>query len=376
MLDKSKKYILGLSGGADSVFLFHKLIEQGINNFVACHVNYNFRSDSKRDVELVTKLCEKYSIELITKEIVQDYSNLKDNFEAWAREVRYDFFVEELQKKSADEILIAHNLNDHIETYLMHKEKNLPYYGIQQHAKYKKVKIFRPILNLKKSFIVKTLKEKKIDFIVDSTNLNTEYERNRVRSIISEDDFDVYLKEIEFLNSKNKMYMEEIKNINFENPIDINIFKEDKNLNEQILYTFFINQGLEEYIYNAKKAFVKEVLKQLLSNKSHLEIFKGDKVIFKDYKKISILKTDEIEIFEKHYPFEKDSLDMLYKNKIKQDDDLIITNDWKKYQSEVTYKGKKLSKVYKNKKTNYIDRYKNILIFSKTNKIVLNNLGI
>ncbi|AGR41716.1 tRNA(Ile)-lysidine synthase [Spiroplasma diminutum CUAS-1] len=376
LLERNRKYILGLSGGADSVFLFHFLLEKGINDFIACHVNYNFRKDSYKDLELVQNLCKKNKIKLVVKNISQNYSELRQNFEAWARNERYDFFCEQARKENAEAILIAHNLNDHIETFIMqkNKNKNVSYFGISDRTHYRDFLILRPILNLKKTDIIKRLEEKKIKYIIDSTNFDLKYERNNVRHNLEEKDFSKIMLEIELFNNNLNIYKSAFEENNISSTLDLNLLNDDQRWNEYLIFNFLEKNNLAELIYNNKKSLIKEIIKEIKSEKSFLEILKSNFVIMKDYKILRIIKKSDIEIFQ------SDNLkyfnDFLIEENISNNKEIIITNDWKKYQAQLIYEGKLLSKLYKNNKTSYLQRYKNVLIFNKTKKIVLNKITI
>ncbi|WP_339029950.1 tRNA lysidine(34) synthetase TilS [Spiroplasma endosymbiont of Cantharis nigra] len=378
MLKKEEKYILGLSGGPDSVFLFNYLLENEFKNFVVCHVNYNFRIDSNKDVELIKKLCKENNIIFFIKTIKQNYSELKENFESWARNIRYDFFCKKLENQGADAILIAHNLNDHIETYLMQKQSNkkVSYFGINNQSFYKNKKILRPILSIKKSEILKYLDDMKISYITDYTNSNLIYERNRIRSTLRESSFNELIKEIRNKNNQLIEYQLKIKNLSISNELELNNFCNDNDWNEYLLFNFLEKNDFAQFLYKTKKAIVKEFLKQLLSKKKLIEIKKGNLVLMKDYETIRVLKSKDLNIFEIEDSENKYFKEQLIKNNIVNSENIIITNNWKKYQSKIFLNAKLLSKIYKDKKVNYLKRYENILIFDKTNKILLNKINI
>ncbi|WP_339034167.1 tRNA lysidine(34) synthetase TilS [Spiroplasma endosymbiont of Cantharis rufa] len=378
MLKKEEKYILGLSGGPDSVFLFNYLLKNEFKNFVVCHVNYNFRKDSNKDVELIKKLCKENNIIFFIKTIKQNYNELKENFESWARNIRYDFFCKKLENHGADAILIAHNLNDHIETYLMQKQSNkkVSYFGINNQSLYKNKKILRPILSTKKSEILKYLDDMKISYIIDYTNFNLIYERNRIRSNLRESNFNELIKEI---NNKNNQLLEhqlKIKSLYISNELELNNFCNDNDWNEYLLFRFLEKNDFGQFLYKTKKAIVKEFLKQLLSKKKLIEIKKGNLVLMKDYETIRVLKSSDLNIFEIEDSQNNYFKEQLIKNNIVNSQNIIVTNNWKKYQSKIFLNTKLLSKIYKDKKVNYLKRYQNILIFDKTNKILLNKINI
>ncbi|WP_339020920.1 tRNA lysidine(34) synthetase TilS [Spiroplasma endosymbiont of Atherix ibis] len=378
LLDKNKKYILGLSGGPDSVFLFYYLLDKGIKNFIACHVNYNFRNDSYKDLNLVKKICKKNNIKLVFKNINQNYSQLNQNFESWARIIRYDFFCKELEKYNAQAILIAHNLNDHIETYVMQNQnhKKVSFYGIKSESFYKNKKIIRPIILYRKSFILDYLKRQNISYIIESTNFDTKYERNKIRKMLKEKDFDEFINKINFKNKIINEYNAKIDLLLNSRELDLLNLNNNEEWNEQLIFRFLEHNGLKDEIYYSKKSFIKEIVKQLKSNKSFIEVQKGNFILMKDYNKFKIINKEEIEIFEFADLKSKNLKKILIDNNINKNSNIIITNNWKKYQSQLFVKNKLLSKIYKNKKVSYFQRYKNILIFNKTSKIVLNKIDI
>ncbi|WP_158500839.1 tRNA lysidine(34) synthetase TilS [Spiroplasma cantharicola] len=378
MLKKSSKYILGLSGGPDSVFLFNYLLDNGFKNFVVCHVNYNFRKDSNQDLELVKKMCKKYEIEYFIKNIKQDYNNLKENFESWARTIRYDFFCEQFEKQKADAILIAHNLNDHIETYLMQKnnKKKVRYFGINSESYYKNKKILRPILSIKKSDIIKDLDEKNIGYIIDSTNSDLKYERNKLRFTLRENTFNKLIKEIDIKNEKILNYKLKIEDLIYSNVLNIDKFNDDNEWNEYLLFSFLERNQFSYFLYKTKKAIIREFLKQILSKKKLVEIKKGNLILMKDYELIRVVNSEELDTFEIENSNDKFFKKLLIENNIVNHENIVVTNNWKKYQSKLLVNDKFLSKIYRDKKINYLKRYKNILIFDKTKKILLNKINI
>lgn len=100
---------------------------------VVAHMNYQKRDTANRDMELVRSYCAHFHIpfeaRLQTKRCV-------GNFQAFAREERYRMYQELLKQYDASAVLLAHHLDDHLETYLMAKERGSmkEYLGIQEEA--------------------------------------------------------------------------------------------------------------------------------------------------------------------------------------------------------------------------------------------------
>jgi tRNA(Ile)-lysidine synthase len=185
-----KKVIVAVSGGPDSMYLLYKLNKSKFIDPVVAHVNYNFRPESKLETEMVVKFCKDNNIKVHTlnvdKEILNKYSHLS-NKQQLAREIRYDFFKELAEKYETKEVYIAHHKDDFIETAIMKegRSKELPFYGIEKLSEYKGLTIKRPLLNLYKDDILDKLNKKNIPYMVDKSNLDTKYERNRIRINLS-----------------------------------------------------------------------------------------------------------------------------------------------------------------------------------------------
>ena len=89
---KDKDILLALSGGLDSVTLFHLLLNEGIS-FRAAHVNYGLRGeDSEADEQFVRDLCIEHKVELDVMRVEKDHWK-GQNVQNEARKIRYGFFA-------------------------------------------------------------------------------------------------------------------------------------------------------------------------------------------------------------------------------------------------------------------------------------------
>ncbi|QEH61210.1 tRNA(Ile)-lysidine synthase [Spiroplasma chinense] len=380
-IDTSKKYIVGLSGGPDSIYMLNELSKIIDNqNIIACHVNYNYRSDSNIDQQICEKFCKAKGIKLLIKNIEQSYDKLKENFESWAREQRYDMFYKVGKENGIDTILIAHNLNDDIETFLMQKQKNIKpkYYGINKNSSYKDLKIIRPIIEVKKSEILNSLKEQNITYAVDTTNSDTKYTRNKIRSELKEDDFFDLQGEKEKLNSDLETLNNLIKELG-PTRIEIKLLKENSEFGERLIFQKIEECGLGHLFYKRKKSTLKEIYKQLVSNKSKiiiqiedLEICKNNKYAYIYNKAVFKFFDMKIEEFDKDkYPFILNLNDF---DKIDHSKDLRISNNFETLQNQLTYKGYPLIEVFNRNKIPEIERKFVIIIYNYYNKNVINNI--
>ena len=181
----NQKLIVGVSGGADSVFLIHALYELDYSCIIA-HCNFHLRGEeSNRDALFVKSLAEKLnlpfrSIDFQTEEYA---SEQKISIEMAARELRYHWFAGLKEKEEADCIAIAHHSDDVVETFLINMTRGTGIHGLTG-IKPKKGDIVRPLLTLSREEIVEYLQQKNIPFVEDSTNKETIYIRNKFRNHI------------------------------------------------------------------------------------------------------------------------------------------------------------------------------------------------
>ena len=182
-----QKYLAAVSGGPDSMALLHKYHKQ---IKVVCSVDYNKRKNSHLDNELVEKFCKEHNIIYCLlkadKKLYEAYAS-EPNFQAQARKMRYDFFVKTAQAYHLDTLLVAHQLNDHLENAYMQQKRHSHalYYGIDKSSMYQGLKIERPLLKYTKQELEDYCKKHNIEYAIDYTNALDVYERNQVRKIIN-----------------------------------------------------------------------------------------------------------------------------------------------------------------------------------------------
>lgn len=216
-LNKKERYIVGVSGGPDSLMLLHLLYTRGYELIVA-HVNYHKRNDSVEDQEVVERAALTYNYPC---EVLHIDSYTRENFQKQARELRYDFFSSLVKKYDAKGILVAHHQDDVLETILMQKKRKLEkvYLGIRSHSQYQSIDVYRPLLKYSKKDIIKYCEQHNIEYRMDSSNLENSYVRNRIRNTIlsqySTSQKEELLKEANLHNQelkKRNAYIEEIFN--------------------------------------------------------------------------------------------------------------------------------------------------------------------
>ena len=182
LLSKDKKYIVALSGGADSVCLLLVLQRLGYD-VEAAHCNFKLRGEeSDRDEQFCVELCKKNDIEIHLAHFDTNFYAIshKISIEMAARELRYSYFEHLRRDIGADAVCVAHHQNDCAETVILNLVRGT---GIQGLAgiQPKRDNIVRPLLCVSRDEIEGFLADEGQDFITDSTNLDDLYVRNKIR---------------------------------------------------------------------------------------------------------------------------------------------------------------------------------------------------
>ncbi len=176
------KITVALSGGADSVALLYSLwfLKDELQiELSACHVNHNLRGDeSDGDEMFVRRMCRLLDIPLYVRNIkVLDYVSKHESVELVARKIRYDFFSE----LGADRLIAtAHTASDNCETVLINLIRGTALSGMCGIPP-KRDNIIRPLIDCTREDIENFCKEYSLPYVTDSTNLSTDYTRNKLR---------------------------------------------------------------------------------------------------------------------------------------------------------------------------------------------------
>ena len=182
LLRPDGRYIVGLSGGADSAALILILKELGYC-VEAAHCNFHLRGkESQRDEDFCIKLCEKNNIKLhLIHFYTAEYAELnKVSIEMAARKQRYDYFETLRKEIDADAICIAHHRDDSVETVLLNLVRGTGLRGLMG-IRPRNQHILRPLLTCSKSEIEDYLSAKEQPFVTDSSNLVADVKRNKLR---------------------------------------------------------------------------------------------------------------------------------------------------------------------------------------------------
>lgn len=179
---RKDKILVALSGGADSVALLRVLLQLGYA-CEAAHCNFHLRGEeSMRDEAFVRTLCEQCSVPLHTVDFdTTDYAAAHHlSIEMAARKLRYDWFEEIRLKTEAAVVAVAHHRDDSVETLLLNLIRGTGINGLKG-IRPKNGYIVRPLLSVSRDEITDYLNALGQAYVTDSTNLQDEYTRNKIR---------------------------------------------------------------------------------------------------------------------------------------------------------------------------------------------------
>jgi tRNA(Ile)-lysidine synthase len=180
---QGRKNLLAFSAGIDSSALFFLLIEQKISFDIAI-VNYNQRPQSQEELHHAKALAKAHK--RFCHHI--DAPPFKSNFEAKARDFRYQFFESLIQIEGYDNLITAHQLDDQLEWFLMRLSRGAGLFelvGLQPITQKEGYTLVRPLLSHTKASLLAYLKAHHHPYFFDESNLDPRHERNRFRNAFS-----------------------------------------------------------------------------------------------------------------------------------------------------------------------------------------------
>ena len=187
LLNKDTHFLVGFSGGADSMLLLYYMKELQKNvkfKLSALHINHGWRGEeSDTEQKNCEKFCEKYKINFCCEHLDSDIKKDENS----ARIARYILFKNYAQKLSANAVLTAHNSTDVIETFIYRLVKGMGTKGaisIPECRKENGFYIYRPLINVSSLEIRKECDKLGLKYNIDSSNFDNKYKRNLIRNEI------------------------------------------------------------------------------------------------------------------------------------------------------------------------------------------------
>ena len=182
-----KSYVVAVSGGPDSLALvaltqyynFHKKTK-----FKYLLVDHNIRKNSKQESKKVKNLLKKHKVNL---KVLVNKKKITRNIQAEARVTRYEIISDYCKKNKINTILTAHNLEDQVETFFIRLSRGSGLRGLSSMKQLSKVdnqvNLYRPLLDVKKNFLIQISKKIFGRYINDPSNKNNKFLRTKIRNL-------------------------------------------------------------------------------------------------------------------------------------------------------------------------------------------------
>lgn len=391
---KESKFFIAVSGGIDSmvlVDLFRKLNY----NFSILHCNFQLRgNESEAETQFLRDFCKDNQLHYVLRyfETEQYASENKLSTQLSARELRYNWFKEEIEKQKYNFLLTAHHADDNLETFLINLSRGTGLEGltgIPEHNDY----IIRPLLPFSRDEILAYANENKITWKEDSSNASDKYLRNKIRHQIVP-----FLKELhptflanfdktqKFLNESQAFIHDEI------NAKYTDVVQDDEGKKVISINKLLQLQNWKIYLYHWLKPYgftAWNDIYDLVNTNSGKLVFSEDFILLKDREALLLFKKEEV---SESYWIKEDQNSLKFPLKIKKSkvdnisipnkDSIFVDEDklsfpleirkWKEgeyfYPSGMQGK-KKLSKFFKDEKYSLYDKDNQWILYSN-NEIV------
>ena len=306
LLKENDTIVIGLSGGPDSMCLLDIIRSLNKNIKIICaHINHNIRKESFEEQEFIQKYCKQNDLVFETttfdkKSEDQDYNELE------LREKRYAYFSTLIKKYNAKYLFTAHHGDDLIETILMRitRGSNLKgYSGFQVETKKKDYKVIKPLIFMTKEDINEYNKERNIPYVLDKTNDEDNYTRNRYRHnvlpFLKGENENIHLKYLKFSRELltyhdyvDKVINKEIENRYHKNILDITEFTRLDRLIQTKIIEYILDNNYIDNLYLVSDKHVNMILNIIENPKPNIEINLPDNLrITKSYDKLKITRS-------------------------------------------------------------------------------------
>ena len=183
------KVAIGLSGGSDSLALMLMLqAYRGTGSkleLVAITVNHNLREAAAYEAEKVSQMAEKLGV--MHKILTWYHEEVSANIQQQARIARYDLLTDYCKAQGIEHLFVGHNKDDVAETFLMNIFRGSGVYGLASIPNitiYNGVKIIRPLLSFRKQELQNYLRQHKVAWIEDPSNMQDRFLRTKIRKLL------------------------------------------------------------------------------------------------------------------------------------------------------------------------------------------------
>ncbi|HEY3601195.1 MAG TPA: tRNA lysidine(34) synthetase TilS [Chthoniobacterales bacterium] len=186
-LPNEQRYLVGVSGGRDSVVLLHWLLSLGYRRLIVCHFEHGLRGRAgKADARFVARLAKKSGLkfDLGSAEVASLAAERRQSIETAARAERLRFFQTVARRRRCRTIFLAHHADDQVETFLLNLFRGAGARGLgamRPRTRIGLLEIVRPLLALWRSEIDRYAAQHRLKFRDDASNEQLHARRNRLR---------------------------------------------------------------------------------------------------------------------------------------------------------------------------------------------------
>lgn len=302
-LNISNDYIIvGCSGGPDSMCLLD-ILTKNRYKVICAHVDHNIRKESKSEREFLQSYCNDRDIPFEYVEL----KKIKRANESYYRNKRYKFYKELAKKYNTRYISTAHHGDDLVETILMRLTRGSSFYGYRGFSKYYEEKEYiyiKPLIFYTKEDIEDYLKKNKIPFVLDKTNMEDKYTRNRYRHhllpFLKKENGRVNKKFLEFSEE-----IEEVENLlsklvddaldrNYKNgKIDLRAFSQENRVIQKKELEYVLKNIYRDEIDNFNKNYAIKILEMLEKEKNFRLSLPQNLQVIREYDELYFKEIDK-----------------------------------------------------------------------------------
>ncbi len=185
LLEAGDTVVVGLSGGADSVALLSVLVNLGYK-CLAAHCNFHLRGEeSDRDEQFCEALCTRLGVELVRVDfdVAARMKSTGESIEMACRSLRYDWWAELLSSRGCKAVAVGHHKEDNVETFFINLLRGSGIGGLKAMLP-RRGNVIRPLLEMTRAEILDYLDSIATSYVTDSTNLENDFTRNKLRNLV------------------------------------------------------------------------------------------------------------------------------------------------------------------------------------------------
>lgn len=313
-LNSNDIIVVGVSAGPDSMTLLYilsKIRKSVAFKIIVAHVNHNVRVESKEEAEFLKNYCEKNNLVF---EMMTIHKYAEDNFHNEARNIRYTFYKELVEKYHANYLMTGHHGDDLMETILMRIVRGSTlkgYSGFSSIVDMGSYKIIRPLIFMSKDAIKDFALHNKIPFRIDKSNESDKYTRNRYRKnvlpFLKSEDNNVHLKFLKYSKTLmeydkyiDNIVLKELSKVYYNKRILVDKFLLLDNLIQKKIIDYLLAELYLDDLLQIDDRHVELILKLINSKKANMQYnLPNNYVVIKAYNEVYFKRVvDDINVYD------------------------------------------------------------------------------